>query len=292
MERILENEFLSVKIDDKGAELVSIWDKEKEREVLWQADPAFWGRHAPILFPNVGKHYENRYRLKGKTYASKQHGFARDTQFDCVNQTADSVTHEMKSSEATRKEYPFDFLLQVKHVLSDRKLSVCWTVISRSGETMYFTIGGHPAFNVPILPDTKRSDYLLSFGGLTSVSYLLLNESTSTADTSHVFTLKLENGFCPITDSMFDQDALIIDNQIHKAGISLPDGSPYVELACEGFPNFGVWSAKGGAPFVCLEPWCGRVDDDRFAGELSEKPYISALEPGEKFERTYTISVF
>ena len=91
MKRVLENDFLKVAIDDHGAELVSIYDKEKDREVIWQGDPRFWGRHAPVLFPNVGKHYGNHYRIGDKEYASKQHGFARDTDFTCIDSTLDSV---------------------------------------------------------------------------------------------------------------------------------------------------------------------------------------------------------
>lgn len=104
MKRVLENDFLKVTIDDHGAELVSIYDKEKDREVIWQGDPRFWGRHAPVLFPNVGKHYGNHYRIGDKEYASKQHGFARDTDFTCIDSTLDSVTHQIRSTEET-KEY-------------------------------------------------------------------------------------------------------------------------------------------------------------------------------------------
>ncbi len=107
MKEFLENDFLKVAIDDHGAELVSIYDKEKDREVIWQGDPRFWGRHAPVLFPNVGKHYGNHYRIGDKEYASKQHGFARDTDFTCIDSTLDSVTHQIRSTEETKEVYPF-----------------------------------------------------------------------------------------------------------------------------------------------------------------------------------------
>ena len=151
--------------DDHGAELVSIYDKEKDREVIWQGDPKFWGRHAPVLFPNVGKHYNNHYRIHGQEYASKQHGFARDTDFTCIDSTPDSVTHQIRSTEDTRKVYPFDFVLRIRHILKGRTLTVSWKVANNSEGDMYFAIGGHPAFNVPVLPDTKRSDYRLTFDG-------------------------------------------------------------------------------------------------------------------------------
>lgn len=255
MKRVLENDFLKVTIDDHGAELVSIYDKEKDREVIWQGDPRFWGRHAPVLFPNVGKHYGNHYRIGDKEYASKQHGFARDTDFTCIDSTLDSVTHQIRSTEETKEVYPFDFVLRIRHILKGRTLTVSWKVANNSDTDMYFAIGGHPAFRVPVLPDTRRSDYRLTFDGQESLTYLLLDPESGTAKAEEKATLKLENGTCQIEDHMFDHDALVFDNQITRAGIQLPDGTPYLELRCVGFPNFGIWSASQDAPFVCLEPW-------------------------------------
>ncbi len=104
-------------------------------------------------------------------------------------------------------------------------------------------------------------------------------------------TLSLENGTCLIDEHMFDEGALIFDDgQITKAGIVLPDGTPYVEISCEGFPNFGIWSAIG-APFVCLEPWMGRCDNTGYNEELSKKPNINTLKPTEIFDKSYVISV-
>ena len=107
---ILENDRLAISIDDHGAELSRIFDKKNQREVLWEADPQFWKRHAPILFPNVGRHYEAHYRYQGVTYPSQAHGFARDTDFTPVSETETSVTHRITSTPETRKNYPFDFV--------------------------------------------------------------------------------------------------------------------------------------------------------------------------------------
>lgn len=292
MKRVLENDFLKVTIDDHGAELVSIYDKEKDREVIWQGDPRFWGRHAPVLFPNVGKHYGNHYRIGDKEYASKQHGFARDTDFTCIDSTLDSVTHQIRSTEETKEVYPFDFVLRIRHILKGRTLTVSWKVANNSDTDMYFAIGGHPAFRVPVLPDTRRSDYRLTFDGQESLTYLLLDPESGTAKAEEKATLKLENGTCQIEDHMFDHDALVFDNQITRAGIQLPDGTPYLELRCVGFPNFGIWSASQDAPFVFLEPWMGRCDDCGFTGDLSEKPFINHLKMDEMFETAYTIEIF
>ena len=243
----IENDYLRVSVDDHGAELCSIFDKVHNREVIWQADPAYWKRHAPVLFPNVGRHFEDH--------------------------------------------YPYDFELKIKHVLEKNQVSVCWEVISLNDETMYFTIGGHPAFNVPAGGIGSQEQYHLTFDGRDSLSYLLIDMSSGTAVADKAYTLELENGSCLIDAHMFDKDALIFDDQIEKAGIAFPDGTPYLELSCHGFPSFGIWSVPG-SPFVCLEPWMGRCDDFGFKGELPEKKYINTLNKDEIFTASYEIKIY
>lgn len=289
MKRILENNTLKVSIQDLGGELSSIYDKEKKQEVLWQADPAYWKRHAPILFPNVGKHYGNHYSHKGIQYPSSQHGFARDSQFTCTQESPLSVTHTLTSSGETMKIYPFPFLLQVTHTLKDNQLEISWHVENTGEETMYFTIGGHPAFRVPVLPDTTQPDYYLLFRK-DALSYYLLDPASGTARTEQAYALPLENGRCSIQKGMFDKDALIFDHQISWAAIGYPDGKPYISVSCEGFPNFGIWAAPG-APFVCLEPWDGRCDNYGFQEDISLKPGILSLKPGQHYRKSYTITI-
>ena len=287
----IENDYLKVSVDDHGAELCSIFDKVHNREVIWQADPAYWKRHAPVLFPNVGRHFEEHYRINGTEYPSKQHGFARDSEFTCVDMTADSITHKLKSSDATRENYPYDFELKIKHVLEKNQVSVCWEIVNHSNEPMYFTIGGHPAFNVPADGSAdNKEDYLLTFDGQESLTYLLLDPASGTALPDQTQTLELTDGTCKIDAHMFDHDALIFDNQIEKAGIAFPDGTPYLELTCHRFPNFGIWSVPGSS-FVCLEPWMGRCDNTGYDKELSQKPNINVLEPEGIFDKSYVISV-
>ena len=288
----IENDYLKVSVDDHGAELCSIFDKLHNREVIWQADPAYWKRHAPVLFPNVGRHVEEHYRINGTEYPSKQHGFARDSEFTCVDMTADSITHKLKSSDATRENYPYDFELKIKHVLEKNQVSVCWEIVNHSNEPMYFTIGGHPAFNVPADGSAdNKEDYLLTFDGQESLTYLLLDPASGTALPDQTQTLELTDGTCKIDAHMFDHDALIFDNQIEKAGIAFPDGTPYLELTCHRFPNFGIWSVPGSS-FVCLEPWMGRCDDCGFKGDLSEKANINVLNVDEIFNASYEIKIY
>ena len=292
MTRTIENSFLKISVSDHGAELTGIYDKTNDREILWQADPAYWKRHAPVLFPNVGRNYKDIWRLNGKEYPSRQHGFARDNDFICTDITDTSLSFVLKSSEETLNVYPFAFALKITYTLKERDLDVCWEVVNNDSETMYFTIGGHPAFRVPVREGESQSDYRLAFEGLDTLTYLLIDTSVGTVLADEPHTLSLENGTCSIAPHMFDKDALVFDNgQIEWAALALPDGKTYIALESKGFPNFGIWS-KPGAPYVCLEPWCGRCDNRGFEGELSEKPGVNTLKAGEVFEKSYDIIVY
>lgn len=289
----LENGRLAVKVNDLGAELAGIYDKKNQREVLWQAEPDFWPRHAPVLFPNVGKFYRGGFWYDGGFYKEGQHGFARDMIFERAASGEDYVMHRLVSNEETGKRYPFDFVLEITHRLKGQTLEIQWMVENTGDHTMFFTIGGHPGFNVPVISGTKYSDYYLTFAeNKDALEYILIDTATGTAMPDKVYRMELANHKYQIRDDMFDRDALIFDHgQIEEAGIAMPDGTPYISVSCKGFPNFGIWSVPG-APYVCLEPWCGRCDNRGFEGDISEKEGINRLECGEKFEKSYTITIY
>lgn len=289
----IKNEKLSVTIAAHGAELSSIYDKANDRELVWQADQAFWNRHAPVLFPNVGKYYGGHFTYNGTDYPMGQHGFARDTEFEQVASGENFVTYRLCADEESKKVYPFDFVLEITHRLNGNHLTVEWNVKNTDNKEMYFTIGGHPAFNVNVLPDTDFEDYSLVFKeGTEKLSYVLLDAESGTAIGDKVYELELTDSKYALKKDMFDKDALVFDGgQIEWAALALPDGKPYIALESKGFPNFGIWS-KPGAPYVCLEPWCGRCDNKGFEGEISEKPGIIALKAGETFKKSYDIIVY
>lgn len=289
----IKNERLSVTIAAHGAELSSIYDKANDRELVWQADPAFWNRHAPVLFPNVGKYYGGHFTYNGTDYPMGQHGFARDTEFEQAASGENFVTYRLCADEESKKVYPFDFVLEITHRLNGNRLTVEWNVKNTDNKEMYFTIGGHPAFNVNVLPDTDFEDYCLVFKeGTEKLSYVLLDAESGTAIGDKVYELELTDSKYALKKDMFDKDALVFDGgQIEWAALALPDGKPYIALESKGFPNFGIWS-KPGAPYVCLEPWCGRCDNKGFEGEISEKPGIIALKAGETFKKSYDIIVY
>ena len=284
----LENERLCVEISAEGAELTRIYDKKRGYELLWEADPAYWVRHSPILFPNVGKTYRNTVRISGTQYPTSQHGFARDNEFRCVNAKETQASFLFISNDETKEVYPYDFELAVTYTLEKKSIHVKWEVKNAGEETMHFTIGGHPAFRFAAEGEGK-GDYVLRFPGKDALNYILIDMEEASADPSKVYKLQLSGECCPLSEEMFENDALIFDGgQIEEVWLCRKDGSPYVGMKCGGFPNFGIWSVKN-APFVCLEPWMGRCDDVGFVGDISEKPNINKVAPGEVFEQSYTI---
>ena len=285
---ILENEALCLAVADHGAELSRVWDKETGCERLWSADPAVWNRHAPILFPFVGKVIGGKYRLDGREYEMKtQHGFARDRDFTCVQETADSVTHVLRDTEETRRIYPFAFALTVRHRLdkeNPRLLHVEWEVCNTGEETMYFAIGGHPGFLPPA--GVKKEECFLGFPGRERLHYISADPAGfALPDAPH--DLGLQDTLVPYGDSL-PETWIFEDHQVPAVQIVRPDGTPWVTLHCEAFPILAVWANAAG-PFICLEPWCGRTDDAGYTGEISGKVCEESLAPGAKKSISYAI---
>ncbi|MFD1403589.1 aldose 1-epimerase family protein [Robinsoniella peoriensis] len=289
--RVLENEALRIEVNDFGAELARVYDKNAGREVLWNADPAYWNRHAPVLFPIVGALQDEQYQYNNKSYRMGQHGFARDSVFTLEEQQSTLICHKLTWTEDSFKKYPFKFSLYITHILSGNVIKVCWKVVNEQEEAMYFGIGAHPAFLAPVKAEEKQEDYYLNlYTDKENYTCLRINEK-GLALTESPETFAAQGGFCPLKKDLFKDGVWIFENaQLQKAGLALPDKTPYIEINCEGFPYVGIWT-KPGAPFVCLEPWYGRTDDAGFKGKIQDKAGIQKLNAGETFEADYTITV-
>lgn len=286
----LENEFLCVEISEAGAEVTRVYDKENAVEILWNADAKYWKRHSPVLFPNVGKTWNNTVLFDGVQYPASQHGFARDTRFSVVTETEDTVAFMMQSTADTKKLYPFEFELCISYRLQGKELEVQWQVKNCDDKKMYFTIGGHPAFAFAEEGEVK-TDYCLKFPGREKLDYMKIDLATGTGIPTPTYPMELKEGYHPLNEEMFEIDTFVFDGgQIEEAWLCRKDGTPYVGVRCKDFPNFGIWSPAG-APFVCLEPWCGRCDNYGFDGDVSTKPGINSLAAGEIFEKKYQIVV-
>ena len=285
----LVNDIIAVSVKEHGAELCSI--RKGEVEYLWQADPAFWARHSPVLFPIVGAVWEGKYRVDGKEYPMGQHGFARDMDFTLVNQTETEVRFRLESSEETLAKYPWPFVLEIAYRVHENKVDVIWEVTNPGEADMPFQIGAHPAFYYPDYDKEKKDRGFFSFDRTEGIEYILISEK-GCAETRVKYPMELKDGKLPLDTSSFDRDAFIIeDSQVKKVTLHRQDGTPWLSMSFDA-PLVGLWSPPGkNAPFICIEPWYGRCDRAHFAGEYKEKDWVNILAPGEKFSSVYTIEV-
>ncbi|MBP1045783.1 aldose 1-epimerase family protein [Enterococcus sp. BWM-S5] len=287
---IIENDQLIATIAEEGAELISLKSKESGLEYIWQGDPEFWGRHAPVLFPFVGRLKEGRYSYQGKTYPMGQHGFARDQVFEVIEKGDEMISLSLKSSETTRKIYPFDFELVLTYKLEESAIIVGYQVINSGKEELLFSIGGHPAFNIPIEDQLSFTDYYLSFEP--KVDRIQLPLEGPFVDLEHK-TLGQTSVDYDLKRSLFEKDALIYETP-GKTEISFKsDKSKHsVSLSYDDIPFVGIWSPYGvEAPFVCIEPWWGIADKVGSTGELIKKFAINRLAPEGLFKTNYAIHV-
>ena len=290
----LKNDILSIDVEEFGAELTSIFHTAKNTEYLWNADPAYWKRHAPILFPVVGSLKNKSYLYQGQTYSLPQHGFARDMNFRFIKQSETEVWFSLEATEETKKVYPFDFRLELGYRLIGSEVTALWRVVNTGNEELFFSIGGHPAFLCPLKQGERQSDYYILFDSAKPIHYLLVDENGFVVKKpiSDQPILTTEEGFLPIYSHLFDRDALIIEeNQFHRISLADNNKKPYLTVAFDA-PLFGLWSpAKKKAPFVCIEPWYGRCDASDFNGSLEEREYGNRLDSGNTFEASYTITI-
>ncbi|GAB2024122.1 aldose 1-epimerase family protein [Lactovum odontotermitis] len=290
MENTLKNDQLEITVDTFGAELHSI--VKDDIEYLWQADKAFWARHAPVLFPIVGKLKNGSYHIgEDETeYKMGGHGFARDNEFELVKADDDELIYELTQNEDTLNKYPYNFVFKVAYKLTDNKLRVRYYVKNQDEKTMYFGVGAHPAFNVPIAQGGFE-DYTLMISPLEKRTFIPLDPPSgliSLDDQEEVEVHKI-----PLSRDLFKNDALVYTSSPEmevSLTNSLDDRS--VRVSWEDMPFFGLWSPyPSEAPFVCIEPWCGVTDDDGTDGDLSTKFGINELEPEGHFECEYTIEI-
>ncbi len=286
----LNNEILAVAIAEKGAELQSIVNKTTGIEHMWSADPAYWAKHSPVLFPIVGGLKDNQYTYNDKTYSLGRHGFARDMEFAVTEKTDSSITFTLTDSAATLGKYPFHFSFSVKYTLDANKVLVSYIVKNTGSKTLLFSVGGHPAFKVPVAEGTTFDDYKLLFNQVETAGKWPLSPEGQVE--THTEALLQNTSTLPLTKELFYQDALVFKHLASTSISIVSDKTPHgLKVEFHDFPYMGIWAAKD-ANFVCIEPWCGIADSVNTTGELTEKEGINALQTQEVFERTWSVEVF
>ena len=279
----IKNHKMTLTVAEHGAEIRSVEVDGMER--MWDANPAFWGRTAPILFPIVGALKDNSYQYEGETYSMSQHGFARDMEFTLTEQTEESLQFVLSDNSETYENYPFHFQLTVSYEIFESYINIGWKVLNTDEKKMYFQIGGHPAFACPCEGGMIRDDYSIKVGELPLLETAFLEKGLLGEEKELLANELL------LKDDTFVRDAYIIQNETigHVDLVNHVSNQVKVRVLAD-VPVWGIWStADKKAPFVCIEPWYGRCDKTDFSGELSEREYIQSLEPGETFTGGYQI---
>ncbi|TCD12824.1 aldose 1-epimerase family protein [Pedobacter frigidisoli] len=285
----LENDYIKVSLAAKGAELQGLFSKETGIEYLWDANPKFWAKHSPVLFPIVGSLKNDSFNYKGKNYALPRHGFARDHVFNFDKISGTEAVFTLTQSDDTLKLYPFYFELRLKYQLIDRKLNLTYEVVNTGTEEMYFSIGAHPAFAVPNTPNTKYEDYYLAFNADEKLTYWKLEDGLVADDTANI---ELGGHKLNLTHDLFYNDALVFKTIQSNCISLLNTKNDYgLHFHFEDFPFFGIWAATN-APFVCLEPWCGVADGVNHDQDLEHKEGIIKIAAGENWERYLEVECF
>jgi galactose mutarotase-like enzyme len=276
---------LTVAVTARGAELVSILDGGGH-ELLWQAGPE-WPRHAPVLFPIVGRLHGDHYQHEGHSYHLGQHGFARDMEFAWTEQSPTGCRLELRDSAESRTLYPFAFRLELAYAIEDQALAVRYRLTNTGDVVLPAALGAHPGFAWPILPGVAKEAHEVRFARAENspvhrVANGLLTEESVSPVADRVLRLEPD---------LFANDALVFTQLASRSLRYSGRGTPVLEIAWEGFEQLGIWSKPGGAPFLCIEPWHGFADPAGFTGTLEEKPGMMLIPPGTSRDMSWSLRV-
>lgn len=287
MDYSLQSDTLTVLVRSAGAELTSIKDRNG-LEYLWQAKAEVWPRHAPVLFPIVGRLKDNFFLYEGKRYELGQHGFARDRDFRCIEKEASRCVFELSADAESKQIFPFDFLFRIYYELKESTLTTRYEVINPSAQPLLFSVGAHPGFRCPLAEGESFEDYYLAFES----SDLVLTELNNGLRKQDKKPLQLKEKNLHLSSTLFDQDALVFENsQIGRIHLRSDRSGHEISMECAGWPYFGIWSKKGCREFVCLEPWFGIADAEISDQQLLQKEGIISLEAGKSFSCSFAISL-
>lgn len=281
----LDNNRIRAVVKDDGAELCSLIDGHG-REVLWQAGPA-WPRHAPLLFPIVGRLKDDRLLHDGKTHHLVKHGFARDRRFVWVDRQPHSCRLALTDDAGTREHYPFPFRLEAAYELQGDALAIRYTLSNPGADSLPASLGAHPAFRWPLVDGVAKEAHTLEFeaeegAGVRRLDGDLLDPAA--------FPTPVEGRHLRLDEALFDTDALIFDHPASRSVRYTAPGAPVIEVSWDGFEQLGLWSKRGG-DFLCIEPWHGFASPAGFDGAFRDKPGLVHIPPGGQRTFAYRIAI-
>lgn len=286
----IKNEFLNVMIHERGAELWSIKDASGN-EYLWQGDPMYWGDKALNLFPYIARMTEGKYTLQGKTYEMDIHGFAKDTVFQVEEKSDSHVIFSIHNTEETYKQYPYQFEFAVSYKLEGSKLLVTYIVKNKDENEMYFSVGGHPGFNVPFEENTVFEDYYLEFDSVADAKRVGFSEDCFVTGVNE--KILLEDGKrLSLRHDLFDDDAIVLVDMARGVKLTSKEGKKAICVTYPDMPYLGLWHRpKTDAPYVCIEPWTSLPSRKGIVEDLATQPGLISLETGGEYRNQFSIEV-
>ena len=307
----LRNSEMEVQVSSKGGELVSMKDAD-QTEYIWSGDATYWKRHAPQLFPCIGRLTNNQYRMDGALHEMGQHGFLRDYELTKVEseeqagaetvrdaagqagaeaETVTSLHLQLQSDTSTRQLYDRDWTVDIFYSLCGKTLSVRFQVRNCDTRTMRFGYGIHPGFNVPLNPALRFEDYRLDFHEVSTPKQMELTEHYTISGGMHDYALA-EGRYLPLQHSLFDHDAIILKDMPHTVTLGSQKDEKKVTVTFPDMPYLGIWHApETDAPFVCIEPWSSLPSTDSVIDEFETKPDFITVEPEETYTNSWSISI-
>ena len=285
----IKNEFLTVSAKEAGAELMSILGAEGT-EYLWQGDPKYWSDRALNIFPYVARLNGGKYYLDGELHEMAIHGIAPYRDFTVTENDGTRMVFELRSDEKTRAEYPRDFVFRIVYALEGKNLTVSFVCENRDERTMYFGLGGHRGFHVPLAPGKKFEDYRLRFSETCAPCRVGFNADCFVTHEDVPF--RLENGTdIPLRHDLFDDDAIVLRDMAREVTLTCGEG-PGVTVRFPGMQYLGLWHwPKTDAPYICIEPWCSLPADAGSITVFEEQRDLIALEPGKTYRNDWTITI-
>jgi galactose mutarotase-like enzyme len=277
---------LRARISARGAELIALQDRSGA-DYLWNGDPAYWPRHAPLLFPMVGRATDDRIRVDGHCYPLSQHGFARDSLFTLVAAKDDSCTFALAPDATTRARYPFEFSLEASYRVSDARLSISAVVRNDGPSDMPCSFGFHPAFVWPLPQGGARDLHEIRFEADEPAPIRRLVDGLLAPD---AIATPIRDRRLALDDALFAHDALVLDRIVSRRVVYRGATGPALIVEFLDMPQLGLWT-RPGAGFVCIEPWQGFASPLGFDGEFSDRPGVVAIPPGASRAFEMTIGI-
>lgn len=286
----IKNDSLKVVISDEGAELQSVRTSDGT-EYLWQADPSFWNGKAPNIFPYVARLTEGKYTLEDKEYEMKIHGLIRYQTLAVEAETADAITFRLDANDETRRRYPFEFTYRITFALEGNKLVTTSSVENRDTRRMYFGIGGHPGFNVPLEEGLTFEDYYLEFSRAAHPYRVGFNDSCFLTGQDELYPLEGDRRIS-LHHALFDNDAVVLKHGDRTVTLKSDKGSRSVKVSYPDFQYIGFWhKPHKEAPYVCVEPWSSLPSRAGVIEDFAQQADLMHADAGETWKTVWTIEI-